>query len=117
MKFISPIALCLGVAVGFLGCSIVGRLWSRENIYRNYVRLHLGSENHLFRETMHRMESRLDTRRFARIHRSRIVNTDRIKEMQPWFNGEYVVVLQNGTRLTLSRGYREKLQERLGKGF
>ena len=55
--------------------------------------------------------------RFVRIHRSRIVNTDRIKEMQPWFNGEYVVVLQNGTRLTLSRGYREKLQERLGKGF
>ena len=58
---------------------------------------------------------RLDPQRFVRIHRSRIVNTDRIKEMQPWFNGEYVVVLQNGTRLTLSRGYREKLQERLGK--
>ncbi len=52
-----------------------------------------------------------------RIHRSRIVNSDRIKELQPWFNGEYVVILQNGTRLTLSRGYREKLQERLGKSF
>ena len=83
----------------------------------NYVRLHLGEESHLFRETMNNMEGRLDGRRFVRIHRSRIVNTDRIKEMQPWFNGEYVVVLQNGTRLTLSRGYREKLQERLGKGF
>jgi two-component system, LytTR family, response regulator len=83
----------------------------------NYVRLHLGEESHLFRETMNNMEGRLDAQRFVRIHRSRIVNTDRIKEMQPWFNGEYVVVLQNGTRLTLSRGYREKLQERLGKGF
>jgi two-component system, LytTR family, response regulator len=83
----------------------------------NYVRLHLGEDSHLFRETMNNMESRLDGHRFVRIHRSRIVNTDRIKELQPWFNGEYVVVLQNGTRLTLSRGYREKLQERLGKAF
>lgn len=81
----------------------------------NYVRLHLAADSHLFRETMNNMEARLDARCFVRIHRSRIVNTDRIKELQPWFNGEYVVVLQNGTRLTLSRGYREKLQERLGK--
>ena len=83
----------------------------------NYVRLHLGEESHLFRETMNGMESRLDGRRFVRIHRSRIVNTERIKELQPWFNGEYVVILRNGTRLTLSRGYREKLQEQLGKAF
>ena len=83
----------------------------------NYVRLHLGDDSHLFRETMNGIEARLDPRRFVRIHRSRIVNSDRIKELQPWFNGEYVVVLQNGTRLTLSRGYREKLQERLGKNF
>ncbi len=83
----------------------------------NYVRLHLGEESHLFRETMNGMEGRLDSRRFVRIHRSRIVNTERIKELQPWFNGEYVVILRNGTRLTLSRGYREKLQEQLGRGF
>jgi two-component system, LytTR family, response regulator len=83
----------------------------------NYVRLHLGQESHLFRETMNRMESRLDARRFARIHRSRIVNTERIKELQPWFNGDHVVILRDGTRLTLSRGYKEKLQQRLGKGL
>jgi two-component system, LytTR family, response regulator len=83
----------------------------------NYVRLHLGDESHLFRETMNRMETRLDARRFVRIHRSRIVNAERIKELQPWFNGEHVVVLRNGTRLQLSRGYRDKLQEQLGKGF
>ena len=83
----------------------------------NYVRLHLGEESHLFRETMNRMEARLDARRFVRIHRGRIVNTERIRELQPWFNGEYVVVLRNGTKLPLSRGYRDKLQEQLGKGF
>jgi two-component system LytT family response regulator len=83
----------------------------------NYVRLHLATESHLFRETMNNMEARLDGQRFVRIHRSRIVNSDRIKELQPWFNGEYVVVLSNGTRLTLSRGYRERLQDRIGKGI
>jgi len=82
----------------------------------NYVRLHLGDESHLFRETMNHMETRLDARRFARIHRSRIVNVERIRELQPWFNGEYVVILRNGTRLTLSRNYRERLQEQLAKG-
>jgi two-component system LytT family response regulator len=83
----------------------------------NYVRLHLKDQSHLFRETMNQMEARLDPERFFRIHRSRIVNTERIKELQPWFNGEHVVVLRNGTRLQLSRGYRDKLQEQLGKGF
>ena len=82
----------------------------------NYVRLHLGHESHLFRETMNRMETRLDGSRFSRIHRSRIVNTERIKELQPWFNGDHVVVLRDGTRLTLSRLYKDKLQQRLGKG-
>jgi two-component system LytT family response regulator len=81
------------------------------------TRLHLGQESHLFRETMTRMEARLDARHFVRIHRSRIVNTERIKELQPWFNGESVVVLRNGTRLPLSRGYRDKLQQRLSRGF
>jgi two-component system, LytTR family, response regulator len=81
----------------------------------NYVRLHMKDQSHLFRETMNQMESRLDPQRFFRIHRSRIVNTERIKELQPWFNGEYVVLLQNGAQLRLSRSYREKLEERLGK--
>ena len=83
----------------------------------NYVRLHVGQTSHLFRETMTALESKLDSRTFFRIHRSRIVNMERIQELQPWFNGEYRVVLRNGTTLTLSRGYREKLQERLGRTF
>jgi two-component system LytT family response regulator len=83
----------------------------------NYVRLHLGTDSHLFRETMNALEAKLDVNRFFRIHRSRIVNIERIQELQPWFNGEYAVILRDGTRLTLSRGYREKLQERLGRAF
>ncbi len=63
------------------------------------------------------MDACLDRRRFVRIHRSRIVNVDRIKELQPWFNGEYVVILRNGTRLTLSRNYRERLEEQLSRGI
>jgi two-component system LytT family response regulator len=81
----------------------------------NYVRLHVGTTSHLLRETMNAIEGRLDAEKFFRIHRSRIVNMERIQEMQPWLNGEYAVVLRTGTRLTLSRGYREKLQERLAR--
>jgi two-component system LytT family response regulator len=60
------------------------------------------------------MESQLDPSLFFRIHRSTIVNIDRIKELQPLFNGEYLVILRTGARLTLSRGYRDDLEERLG---
>jgi two-component system LytT family response regulator len=81
----------------------------------NYVKLHVGDDAHLFRETMNALEAQLDAQTFFRIHRCHIVNIERIKELQPWFNGEYVVFLKNGTRLTLSRGYREKLQERIGR--
>jgi two-component system LytT family response regulator len=80
----------------------------------NYVRLHVKTESYLFRETMNAIEGRLDPSRFVRIHRSHIVNIDHITELQPGA-GEHVVVLRNGVRLTLSRGYRDKLQERLGQ--
>jgi len=81
----------------------------------NYVKLHVGPETHVFRETMNSIESKLDPAVFFRIHRSHIVNIERVRELQPWFNGEYVVFLTSGARLTLSRGYREKLQDRIGR--
>ena len=81
----------------------------------NYVKLHVGAQAHLFRETMNALESQLDPDTFFRVHRSHIVNIERVRELQPWFNGEYVVFLRDGTRLTLSRGYREKLQDRMGR--
>ncbi len=82
----------------------------------NYVRLHVGNTSYLLRETMNAIEARLDPEKFFRIHRCRIVNMERIQELQPWLNGEYAVLLRTGTRVTLSRGYREKLQERLKVG-
>jgi two-component system LytT family response regulator len=81
----------------------------------NYVRVHVGPQEHLIRETMAHLESQLDSQQFVRIHRSAIVNVDRIQEMHSSFNGEYVVVLRTGIRLTLSRGYRDAIQSRLGK--
>lgn len=81
----------------------------------NYVSVHSGKKSHLLRETISSLESQLDPRQFVRIHRSSIVRIDRIQELQPWFHGEYRVILQSGTQLTLSRNYREKLQEALGK--
>ena len=83
----------------------------------NYVQLHVGSATHLMRETMGGLETRLDPEKFVRIHRSAIVQVDRIKEMQPAFHGDYIVILQDGTRLNLSRSYREKLQALLGQTF
>jgi len=81
----------------------------------NYVNLHVGNEAHLHRETMAALEAMLPARKFLRISRSTIVNVDRIKELQPLFHGEYSVILRNGTRLTLSRGYREKLDLLMGR--
>ncbi|HYK82151.1 MAG TPA: LytTR family DNA-binding domain-containing protein [Gemmatimonadales bacterium] len=83
----------------------------------DYVRIHVGKAWHLLRETMKNLETQLDPERFVRIHRSTIVNLERVKELQPFFRGEYVVVLQNGTTLKLSRGYRDLFQARLGRGI
>jgi len=83
----------------------------------NYLRLHSGAEAHLLRETMSGLEARLDPAKFLRIHRSTIVNIERIRELQPWFHGDYVVLLHDGTKLTLSRSYRQKLQELFGNAL
>lgn len=79
----------------------------------NYVRVHVGPTTHLIREALSVVEGSLSPDRFARIHRSTIVNIDRIKELQPWFAGDYIVLLKDGTQLKLSRTYRDQLQVRL----
>jgi two-component system LytT family response regulator len=81
----------------------------------DYMRLHTGAKSHLLRSTMADLERKLDPRRFARIHRSTIVQVDRIREMRPSFHGEYVVVLRCGTRLKLSRSYRDRLSTIVGE--
>ena len=82
----------------------------------NYVRIHAGKAVHTIREPIGALEQVLRTDRFARIHRSTIVNIDRIKELQPWFAGDYLVILRDGTQLKLSRTYRDQLQVRLHAG-
>jgi len=81
----------------------------------NYVNLHVGNESHLHRETLTALAERLPPKKFMRISRSTIVNVDRIKELQPLFHGEYAVILRNGTTLTLSRSYRDVLDQLIGK--
>jgi two-component system LytT family response regulator len=80
----------------------------------NYVKLHVGKEDHLLRESLGSLEARLDPSRFVRIHRSTIVRLERIRELQPAFHGDYHVLLHDGTELTMSRSCREKLQQALG---
>lgn len=82
----------------------------------NYVRLHVGTRSYLHRETLTGLAARLDPRRFLRIHRSTVVNLERVVELESLFAGEYVVFLRDGTRLTAGRSYRAALQEALGMG-
>ena len=79
----------------------------------DYVMLHVQKSGHLVRETMSAIEQRLDPRRFARIHRSAIVNLDFIRELRPLWGGDYRVFLHDGTQLTLSRNYRAGVRDTL----
>ncbi|WP_163864188.1 LytR/AlgR family response regulator transcription factor [Myxococcus eversor] len=80
----------------------------------NYVTLHVGAEEHLLRETMAELEARLPPRRFARVHRSALVNVDRIVSLSPTLSGDHRLVLRDGQELTLSRTYRARLEQVLG---
>ena len=79
----------------------------------NYARLHAGGRTHLLRETLKSLESRLDPDEFVRVHRSAIVRVERIASLEPWFHGEYVVIMADGTRLTASRSYSARLRSLL----
>src|SRR6266550_3865056 len=80
-----------------------------------YVHLHTAKISPMVRQTLSAMETQLDPGKFRRIHRSVIVNVERIRELQPLFSGEYSILLEDGTKLTLSRNYKDKLFELLGK--
>ncbi|HXJ31730.1 MAG TPA: LytTR family DNA-binding domain-containing protein [Gemmatimonadales bacterium] len=83
----------------------------------DHVRVHVGKTWYRIRETMKTLEDELDGARFVRIHRSTIVNLEKIKELQRFVHGEYVVVLYNGATLKLSRGYRDRLEAHLGRAL
>jgi LytTr DNA-binding domain-containing protein len=75
----------------------------------NYVRLHAGDRTHTVRTTLAALATRLDPERFRQVSRSAVVNLDRVREVQPWFHGDAIVILQSGARVTLSRRYRANL--------
>jgi two-component system LytT family response regulator len=83
----------------------------------DYVRLHAAGKRHLLRDTMKRLEEQLDPAQFLRTHRSTIVNLDRIKELHPFFHGDYLIILEDGTELKLSRSRRRSLEDRLGRSL
>jgi two-component system LytT family response regulator len=103
------IAVKSGGRVTFVNVADIDWVGSADN----YVELHVGDHSHLLRDTMAATEVRLPADKFVRISRTAIVNTERVKELQPLFHGEYSVTLKNGVKLTLSRSHRDQLA-RLG---
>lgn len=79
----------------------------------NYLKLHTAGGIHLVRATMKEIESRLDSARFARVHRTSIVNVDRIQYLEPWSHGDQLIVMKSGEKLMLSRRFRERLPRTL----
>ena len=80
----------------------------------NYVKLHVPGGTHVIRDTISVLESQLDPKRFARVHRSAIVNVDQVREIQPWFSGDQVIILRSGAKVKMSRTYRKSFEERFG---
>lgn len=83
----------------------------------NYVAVHNGQREYLLRETISGLEARLDPKKFLRVHRSAIVKIDKIRELQPWFHGEFRIILDGGKQLMLSRNYRVRLQNAIGNAL
>ena len=81
----------------------------------NYLKVHAGHESHLIRATMQSLETKLNPEKFVRVHRSVIVNVEKIKEIYPRSNGDQDLVLQNGRQLMLSRNYRDRFFTVLGE--
>jgi two-component system LytT family response regulator len=104
-KYLQRIMVNTGQRFFFIKTSDVVFISAEEK----YVKLHTEKESHLVRDTMNAMEQRLDPAKFARIHRSCIVNIDFVKEMQPASHGDYIAILKNGATLTISRRFRGRL--------
>ena len=79
----------------------------------NNIVLHTGRDRHVVRESMSSLEARVDPRQFIRIHRGAMVNVDAMKELQPWFGGDQVMILKDGKQLRVSRSYRERVLKQL----
>ena len=80
----------------------------------NYVVLHCGGKTHRLRETLASLQDRLDPRTFVRVHRSTLVNMEHVREVQPWFAGDRIIIMCSGRQLRMSRTYRDPWEERVG---
>jgi len=110
-QYLDRLVIKSGGRIGFLPTDEI--IWIEAD--DKYVHLHTSKTSPMVRQTLTAMETELDPKKFKRIHRSTIVNVARIKELQPLFNGEHSVLMEDGTKLTLSRNYKEKLFELLGQ--
>jgi two-component system LytT family response regulator len=105
-RYVKRLAIRSAGRTSFLGVEEIDWIQAAEN----YVQLHSGSASHMLQVTMNTLEASLDPEVFIRIHRSMIVNIERIKELQPESHGEYVIVLRSGVRLQSSRSYHDKVK-------
>ena len=112
-QYLERIMIKVGGRITFLSTDEINWVEADDK----YVHLHTDKISPMVRQTLSAMETQLDPKKFRRIHRSAIVNVERIKELQPLFSGEHSILLDNGTKLTLSRNYKDKLFELLGKPF
>ncbi|MDX6695920.1 MAG: two-component system, LytTR family, response regulator [Blastocatellia bacterium] len=112
-SFLTRFMVRSGGRVAFIKAEDVD--WIAADDY--YIKLHVSGKSHLLRLSMNELEEKLDPNIFLRIHRSTIINFERVKELQQHPNGEYVVVLKNGTELKLARSRRERLEQLLTNGY
>ncbi|MCB9090055.1 MAG: response regulator transcription factor [Calditrichae bacterium] len=112
-RYLKRLAIPRQERIFFLAVDEIDWIESAEK----YLRLHSGGQTYLLRESLSNLEAALDPEKFLRIHRSRMVNLERIREIHPWFNGEFQVVLENGQALISGRTYRERLRDLCKRGF
>jgi two-component system LytT family response regulator len=110
-KYLERLVIKAGGRITFLTTDEINWIEADDK----YVHLHTSKARPMVRQTLTAMEVQLDPAKFRRVHRSAIVNVECIKELQPLFSGEYSILLQDGSKLTLSRNYKDKLFELLGK--
>ena len=112
-RYLSRFMIRTGGRVTFIQVGDVD--WIGADDY--YIKLHVGPKSHLLRLSMNELEQKLDPRKFLRIHRSTIINSDRLRELHQNPNGEYIVVLKSGVELKLSRNRRERLEQLLTNDY
>ena len=112
-RYLSRFMIRAGGKVTFIQVGDVD--WIGADDY--YIKLHVGPKSHLLRLSMNELEQKLDPRKFLRIHRSTIINSDRLKELHQNPNGEYIVILKSGVELKLSRNRRERLEQLLTNDY